>query len=133
MNALTVKQYLRDNNQSLYGLERSSPVNLYILFYHNLMHQAFFDIKASTTTETRLNELALMYFGVSRIIIYLGYEFRPTSNPSKKLDYFSNIYEIERSLSAILEYQNNWLLGVWDYPTALVVPKLEHILSSLYI
>jgi len=129
MNSTTVATFLKDNNQPLYGLERTGEVNLYVLFYQNLIITSLFDFKATNISSARMDALSFMYWGIGRLLIYLGYSFSPISAHQKRIfNYFENIHEIEKRFSKVIENTNKWLLGSSDYNTIEVGAALTEAL-----
>lgn len=132
MGSTTVRSFLKDNNQPLYGLERTQEVNLYVLFYQNLIITSLFDLKKAKVNSARRDALAFMYWGVSRFLLYLGYSFSPGSiHNTKVFNYFSNIYEIEYRFASMCENTNKWLIGSTDFDTITVGDALTEALGYM--
>ena len=131
--SLTVRQYLYGNSQPLYGLERTDPVNLYVLFYHNLIVQSFLDFKRLSVKEDKEIGLAVLYWAVSRLILYLEDKFTPIPEENRiNYNLYTNIMDIEHEIATMSANINSWLLGVTDYKTLDILKSLNNMLPYLY-
>lgn len=127
--AITIQQYLRSNSQPLYGLDVAEPVNLHVLFYQNMVINSFFDLKRANVDEARHVALAMLYWSVSRLMIYLGGDFKPeNADRPQRYNWFLNLMEVEKQIYVLTENLNTWLLAVKDYDTLQVLDALEKAL-----
>jgi len=125
---LSQTQFIRELNKQKHIQLKPGKVDKSPLFYLMLLAQAAFDIKELTNENNIKYPIAIMFFSVYKLYMYLGKEF--AINPMKPVsaNYYIALNTIEKEASKAISYFN-WLL--FDLIDGHQVGKLKASLKEI--